>query len=437
MTSRPRRVPSPPQPPAEAYVWIWLPGSTDPIVAGRLVRDGDRLIFNYGQSYLARDDAMAIYLPELPLQRGAMQPEPGLVLAGCLRDGAPDAWGRRVILNKKLGMRGRDANVEALDELTYLLESGSDRIGALDFQHSPTVYERRGGRATPLHELLHAADQVDRGTPLRPELDQALFHGSSLGGARPKAIIDDGEHKLIAKFSSSNDTHDVVKSEFVAMRLAAEVGLNVAPVRLEHVAGKDVFLVERFDRTRIATGVWQRKSMVSALTLFGLDEMMARYASYTELTEIIRHRFHEPRATLHELFGRLVFNILCGNTDDHARNHAAFWDGERLSLTPAYDICPQNRSGNEASQAMLIVGEDRRSRLATCLDAAPSFQLDAAAAEDIIARQIRALRAAWEEVATEAKLSEIERTLLGQRIFLNPYIFEDAPPRLQALQGPL
>ncbi|MBS0541556.1 MAG: HipA domain-containing protein, partial [Proteobacteria bacterium] len=309
MTSSPR-----PAPRSEAYVWIWLPGAVDPIVAGRLARDGDRLIFNYGQSYLARPDAIAIYEPELPLQRGALVPGPGLALAGCLRDGAPDAWGRRVILNRLLGLHGKGANVEALHELTYLLESGSDRIGALDFQASPTAYVRRGGRATPLQDLLHAAEKVDRGTPLAPQLDQALFHGSSLGGARPKAIIDDGHHKLIAKFSSSSDTHDVVKAEFVAMRLAAHVGLDVAPVRLERVAGKDVLLVERFDRVRVDDGVWKRKAMVSALTLFGLDEMMARYASYAELTEIIRHRFTRPRETLHELFGRLVFNILCGNT---------------------------------------------------------------------------------------------------------------------------
>src|SRR3546814_12149439 len=99
--------------------------------------------------------------------------------------------------------------------------------------------------------------------------------------------------------------------------------------------------------------------MVSALTMFELDEMMAPYASYETLAEIIRHRFTAPKATLRELFGRMVFNILCGNTDDHARNHAAFWDGKMLELTPAYDICPQSRTGNIASQAMLIVGNDR------------------------------------------------------------------------------
>ena len=164
--------------------------------------------------------------------------------------------------------------------------------------------------------------------------------------------------------------------------------------------------------------------MVSALTLFGLDEMMARYASYEDLAEIIRHRFTSPKATLHELYGRLVFNILCGNTDDHARNHAGFWDGEHLTLTPAYDICPQSRSGNVASQAMLIVGDNRMSTLATCLEAAPNFQLSAKAAKDIIDRQIGTVRDAWDDICREAALTEVERNLFGQRIFLNDYIFE-------------
>ena len=86
--------------------------------------------------------------------------------------------------------------------------------------------------------------------------------------------------------------------------------------------------------------------------------MIAQYASYETFAEIIRHRFTNPRKSLEEVFSRLVFNILCGNTDDHARNHAAFGDGKDLTLTPAYDICSQNRAGNEASQAMLICGNN-------------------------------------------------------------------------------
>lgn len=414
---------------AEAYVWIWLPGATEPVVAGRLQRDGERLIFNYGQSYLDRGNAIPIYLPELPLKRGAIPPDAGLSLAGCLRDAAPDAWGRRVILNRLLGVRGRDADIGALDELSYLLNSGSDRIGTLDFQASPSDYIPRTDQTATLDELLQAAERVEQGVPLPPGLDQALFHGSSLGGARPKAPIEDENRKLIAKFSSSTDTYNVVKAEYVAMRLAARAGLDVAPVSLTQAGGKDVLLVNRFDRAKTAEG-WQRRAVVSALTLFGLDEMMARYASYEDLAEIIRHRFTAPKATLRELFGRLVFNVLCGNTDDHARNHAAFWDGARLTLTPAYDICPQNRAGNEASQAMLITGNKRWSTLATCLEAAPHFQLEKREAEEIIAQQLHSIRTGWAEICEEAALIGTERMLLGSRIFFNPYIFEGAPERL-------
>ena len=309
--------------PEEAFVWIWLPEATAPVVAGRIARDGKRLIFNYGQSYLSLKDRIPIYEPELPLRSGAIVPEDGLSMHRCLRDAAPDAWGRRVILNWTFGRKGKDADTSSLDELTYLLQSGSDRIGALDFQHSPSEYVPRVPQAATLEELLSAAEKVEQGVPLTPALDQALFHGTSIGGARPKAMIQDGDTKMIAKFSSSTDTYNIVKAEYIAMRLAAKAGLNVPPVHLENVAGKDVLLVERFDRARTKDG-WVRKAMVSALTLFGLDAMMARYASYEDLAEIIRHRFTSPKSTLHELYGRLVFNILCGNTDDHARNHAGF-----------------------------------------------------------------------------------------------------------------
>lgn len=415
--------------PEEVFVWIWLPQGIEPVVAGRLSQDGDRLLFNYGQSYLAREDRIPIFEPELPLRHGIILPEPGLRMAGCLRDAAPDAWGRRVILNRILGRRGKDADIAVIDEMTYLLRSGSDRVGALDFQESPSEYVPRSTEIATLEELLSAADKVDRGIPLAPGLDQALLHGTSLGGARPKALISDGDSRMIAKFSSSDDTYNVVKAEYVAMRLARKVGLNVAPVRLVQVAGKDVLLVERFDRSRNGAG-WARKLMVSALTLFGLDEMMARYASYEDLAEVIRHRFTSPGSTLRELYARLVFNILCGNTDDHARNHAAFWDGAQLSLTPAYDICPQARTGNIASQAMLIFSDRRASTLANCLAAAPIFQLDEMRARDIINQQIGALRAAWCDICEEARLTSIERELFRQRMFLNEFVFEGAPKGL-------
>ena len=149
--------------------------------------------------------------------------------------------------------------------------------------------------------------------------------------------------------------------------------------------------------------------------------MMASYASYETFAEIIRHRFSDPKNTLKELFSRLVFNILCGNTDDHARNHAAFWDGKELNLTPAYDICPQSRTGNEASQAMLISGSNNFSRLTTCLQTAHNFLVAEDDARVIFDAQIAAIEKHWDAVCAEAQVSETDRKLLWKRQFLNPY----------------
>ena len=411
----------------EAYVWIWLPDETEPVVAGRLEADNGNILFNYGKSYLERTrnkkTAIPIYEPELPLKAGVLPLHEGLTMPGSIRDAAPDAWGRRVIINKKLGRKGASTDTGELDELTYLLESGSDRIGALDFQRSPTEYIPRSANNVSMEELIESVERVEKGVPLTPELDQALFHGSSIGGARPKALIQDQGKKYVAKFSSSTDLYSVVKAEFVAMRLAALSGLNVAPVKLIKAANKDVLLIERFDRKQKDQG-WTRKAMVSALTLFGLDDMMARYASYETFAEIIRHRFTDPKAALEEVFSRLVFNILCGNTDYHARNHAAFWNGKELTLTPAYDICPQGRTGNEASQAMLISGNNNLSQLKSCLETAHNFLLSEAQARAIFEKMISAIKRYWDGVCEEAELSEVDKKLLWGRQFLNPFSTE-------------
>jgi len=245
-------------------------------------------------------------------------------------------------------------------------------------------------------ELVESAERVENGVQLTQELDQALFHGSSIGGARPKALIKGSGKKYIAKFSSSSDLFSVVKAEFIAMRLAKLADLSVANVQLTKSANKDVLLIERFDREK-KDGGWSRKSVVSALTILGLDDMMARYASYETLAEIIRHTFSAPKDTLKELFSRLVFN------------------------TPAYDICPQGRTGNEASQAMLIVGKNNLSQLKTCADAAKHFLLSKEDANAIFDKMIATIQKHWDEVCDEAEVSDVDRQLLRERQFLNPF----------------
>ncbi|MGD9478629.1 type II toxin-antitoxin system HipA family toxin [Shinella sp. G-2] len=407
----------------KAFVWIWLPGATQPVVAGRLDQDGERLLYTYGASYRRRTSAIPIYEPELPLQEGTIAPINGLQMASCIRDGSPDAWGRRVIINRLTGKEPDAAGVPAIGELTFLLQSGSDRIGALDFQDSATEYVPRLAAQASLDELMEAAALIEKGVPLTPALDQALNHGTSIGGARPKALIDDGTRKFIAKFSAANDTYSVVKAEFIAMKLASACGLNAAQVSMTRAARKDVLLIERFDRTHAKDG-WIRRAMVSALTMLGLDEMMARYASYEDLAELIRHRFTNPKKTLKELYGRICFNVLCGNTDDHARNHAAFWNGEMLTMTPAYDICPQSRTGSEATQAMLIKGEGRASTIAMLLAAAPDYHLKETEAAALIEHQITTIAELWQETCGEAGLSTVDRKLFAGRQFLNSYALE-------------
>ena len=411
----------------QCYVWIWLPNQNRPVVAGKIIENEDRFTFYYALSYLKNPVAIPIDDKELPLKPGPQERINGIEsLPGALRDSTPDAWGRRVIMNKLLGTKAQQSDPFVLSELVYMLESGSDRIGALDFQLSKDLYIPREDATASLESLLQLSESVEKGMPLSSQLEQVFYHGTSIGGARPKAGITAYSKKYIAKFSSSTDIYNVIKAEFFAMTLAKYCGLDVANVELVQALGKDILLVERFDRTYGDAGE-TRKLMQSALTLLGLDEMTGRYASYQDFSEIIRLRFINPKATLEELFSRLVFNILCGNSDDHARNHAAFWDGRSLSLTPAYDICPQLRIGGECSQGMCIIGQDNRSLLKNCLLSAPYCMLSEQKAREIISKQIGIIEEKWDDVALLAKLSPIENKLFKKRIFMNPYAFEDYP----------
>lgn len=407
-----------------AYVWIWLPERNEPVVAGRLDELSGEVTFRYAPSYLERADAISLYTPELPLEGGRQRPLSDLDAPGCILDSSPDAWGQRVIMN---GLLGREASTTSdpvnFGRITFLLNSGSDRVGALDFQESASEYQARGGPNATLDELATSAQRVEAGIPLTPALDQALLHGSSVGGARPKALIDAGHVKKIAKFSSATDSYPVVQGEFIAMELARRAALDAAPVELVEVLGKKALLVDRFDRT---PGAANRRSLVSALTILQLSELAPRYASYAELAQVVRAHFTESSRTLTELFSRITFNILVGNNDDHARNHAAFWDGQYLTLTPAYDIAPQPRNTGRATQSMMIGPNGfKESQLAGCVEHAEAYQVRRAEAREIIDMQIEVIRSDWEEVCDLARLTQVERAYFWKRQFLNSYALQD------------
>jgi len=229
--------------PQQAYAWIWLPGAQTPVVAGLLRRQQHGgYAFAYGRSYLQRPDAISLFPDELPL-RADSQRQSDDALPSCLRDSAPDPWGRRVIIHRLTRRHAQDAETIEFDDLTYLLESGSDRIGALDFQASPSTYRPRESTQASLDDLATAAERIEQGAPLPEGLALALQHGTSVGGARPKALVNREAGRFIAKFSTSTDIYNLVKAEYLAMRLAAGAGLDVAKVRLTRSLNRDVLLV--------------------------------------------------------------------------------------------------------------------------------------------------------------------------------------------------
>ena len=400
--------------PTAAFLWIWLPGAEAPVVCGRVDAGPGRTSFVYARSYLERSDAVAIYEPELPLRLGAQYARDGDGLPLCIADSMPDAWGRRLV-NDRLG-----APTAEFGELTYLLEAGSDRFGALDAQSRPEVYEARGAQRASLEVLASAAERIERGESLGADLEAAVLRGTSIGGARPKVLVDDGDRRLIAKFSSTTDPYPVVQGEYLAMKLARRVGLDVAPVQLTRAAGRYALLVDRFDRDGDV-----RRRAVSALSILGLTAFPGgRYATYVDLADEVRRQFVLADETLRELFARIAFNILCGNTDDHARNHAALVESAGLVLSPAYDLCPQGRLGESAAQAMAFTRDGGRdARLSLLMAASHEYHLEGIEAQAIIDAQVAVIRDEWDDACDQAELTAAQRAAFLGRQFLNPYAF--------------
>lgn len=401
---------------SDIYVWVWLPEATSPVPAGRLREDApDQFSFDYGRRYLERGNAISL-APTLPLSERTFEPTGSMGLPGALRDASPDAWGRRVVQYHVTGDRGDDADTGDLDERTYLLNSGSNRFGAIDFQTSVTDYVPRATVPAPLESLLNAADIVEAGGDLPFDLERALLSGTAMGGSRPKSVIHDSGLEYIAKFTTSNDHFPVVGAEAASMFLAEKADLNVARTRVESVLGRVVLLVERFDRTNDGG----RILAASALSLTGLDELQARSGSYVDLLDALRSN-GAPEGTASELFARVAFNMSISNSDDHLRNHAALWDGNLAILSPAYDLSPMRRSGETASQAIAYDRRGtKRNNFSDLVAARHLYDLTRDEAHNIVDRIEDTIREHWAEAADFGMLTSAERRLLWERQFLNP-----------------
>src|SRR5712671_2614207 len=305
MTSRPD--------PAECFVYITLPGTTEPVTAARFEITTDRTgaplgRLVYGKSYLERSDAVPFDPVELKLTSRIYETILMKGVFGALRDACPDSWGRRVI-ERHLGQA-------VLSELDYLLNSPDDRAGALSFglTQKPPGPKRRFNQTIALAKLQAIADAIvdDEELPDDPEVTQAgelLLEGTSMGGARPKAVVEDEEGLWIAKFNRSDDKWNHARIEHAMLALAQACGLTTAESKVVSVGARDVLLIKRFDRANTDAG-YRRARMVSALTLLRAEDSAQRRDrwSYILLVEELRRVSSEPKKDAMELFRRMCFN---------------------------------------------------------------------------------------------------------------------------------
>lgn len=390
---------------AERIVFIHLPGETEAVPAGRLtmLEQGSQVQasrFAYGQRYLGRHDALPVDPVGLPLDqgRGGVErvPPGGLALFGAIRDATPDAWGRRVIENR---LR---APPNGLPESVYLDHAGPHRAGALDVRESPTSAPAASVLPSllDLRHLLDAAARVEGGEPVPAHLEVFFAGGPTVGGARPKAVITAEGRQWIAKFPARDDPFNVPLIERATLELAREAGLDVPATRIETLAdGRQVMLIERFDRHPLPQGVG-RRHMVSALTMLALHERDSPDSSYGAIADVLgdrgaRGHVASDRA---ELFARMVFNILVSNDDDHLRNHAFLYDaqGQGWRLSPLYDVVPKPQVSQERVLHLAVGPQGRAARLDNAIGGAGRFGLLPPDAARIIGRVVGSVRS-WRE----------------------------------------
>jgi serine/threonine-protein kinase HipA len=406
----------------ECFVYITLPGKVSAITAGKLVLDqtGSGVSlgrFVYGRSYLRNPEAVAIDPIELKLSNTTYSTVHLKGVFGALRDAGPDYWGRRVI--------EKHAAKSALGEMDYLLDSPDDRAGALGFglNNVPPAPLRKFNQTLDLAKLQGLADALIKdeipSDPAAPQVQELLLLGTSMGGARPKAVVQDNEGLWMAKFNRPDDRWNYARVEYAMLRLARQCGINVSENRIESVGGQDVLLVKRFDRDNNAEG-YTRARMISGLTVLRADETNdARERwSYVILVEELRRIVAEPEKDARELFRRICFNALISNLDDHPRNHAFLARNIDWALSPAYDLTPSPVVSLDRRDLALVCGDQGRlANAKNILSQHPRFLLQREEAENIIANT-RARVGQWYDVVRACGVSENDaETIRGAFIY--------------------
>jgi serine/threonine-protein kinase HipA len=397
----------------EAFVHMDFP--TGPVLVGRLwsrIRKGrESASFEYDPGWLVRADRFALE-PALILAPGPYHTGANRPMFGAVGDSAPDRWGRVLMRRAERKAAEREKRApRTLFEMDFLLLVDDEvRSGALRFtaeRGGPFLAEPGKFRIPPVVELsrlLSATERVIEGDEDEEDLRLLIAPGSSLGGARPKASVRDGDKLAIAKFPHRDDSSDVVHWESVALDLAASAGITVPQSRVEPVGNKAALILQRFDRRGGA-----RILFVSAMSMLGASDNEAH--SYLEIAEALRRNGAAPNEDLRQLWRRIVFNVLISNTDDHLRNHGFLYEGPAgWRLSPAYDMNPVPVDVKPRVLSTSIDPEDPSASIDLAFAAAGYFGLKAKDAR-AIAAEVGTVVSNWRKAAQSIGLGrrEIDR----------------------------
>ena len=405
------------------YVWIYPEGLLRPVLCGKLeLLNGRKCVFSYDEGWIEREGAFALS-PDMPLQSGVMDPPAKLDIHPIFEDAGPDRWGKNII-NKVF-------NPQRRSPLEYLELAGENRIGALGFSRSASEYLAMDGASfhvADLPELIRAANALSLQMPIDDNLRRLLRPGSSAGGARPKCIIKHRGEDWIAKFLADGDEHDVCAIEHASLELARRCGINAVESELVKVSNRDVLLVKRFDRHHEG-----RVHFSSARTLLIADGIAEGQMGYADVAAIARRLSSSPKEDSHELYRRMVLNILIENTDDHEKNQAFVFHQGEWKLSPAYDVLPQLQG--LGFHQMRIGKDGNKSRIANALSECERFMLKPSEAKAVVEQMYEQVKS-WRDVFANSGVPQRDIEACGSYVLRSAiFQFGKAPEKSQPAAG--